>query len=324
MPSCFLGPEGNHKLALAIAYAQLINCTHKVKNVDGLELDSCGVCPSCIKYQKLIHPDLHFIYPISTTKKVPKKPKSKDFIEEWRQFLLQTNFQVDLLAWYEMIGLENKQGIINADDCLEIISTLSYKSYESEYKVMILWMVEKLFYAAAPKILKILEEPPDKTLFILIADDPDQIISTIRSRTLLVKIPEIPSQSFSVDDAQHLQTFQTWMRLCFRKDLTALVSWSNEIAKIGRENQKSLLHYALWLIESSVAVNYGNEQRIDAKEEEMKFIQGFSKFINASNVIAFTDLFGAAIFHIERNVHTPSIFLDLSLQTIRLFHSSPK
>ena len=323
----FYGPEGNDKLSLAIAYAQLINCTKKIKHTDengDTMLDSCGVCPSCIKFQKLIHPDLHFIYPVSTTKKVPKKPKSKDFIEEWRTFLLQHNFRVDLLSWYESIGLENKQGIINAEDCLEIISTLSYKSYESEYKVMILWMVEKLFHSAAPKLLKILEEPPDKTLFILISDDPEQVISTIRSRTLLVKIPESTSVLHGSDDAQNLLTFQTWMRFCFQKDIAAAVSWSNEISKIGREGQKSLLHYALWLIESCLALNYGNEAGIEANNDEMKFIRDFSKFIHASNIIAFTELFSGAIFHIERNVHTPTIFLDLSLQTMRMFHAGSK
>lgn len=321
----FFGPEGNDKLALAIAYAQLINCTDKQSpGQNGLPMDSCGLCPSCVKYQKLIHPDLHFIYPVSTTKKITKKPKSKDFLEEWRAFLLQYNYRVELLSWYESIGMENKQGIINADDCHEIINTLSYKSYESEYKVMVIWMVEKLFHAAAPKLLKILEEPPEKTLFILISDDPDQIISTIRSRTLLVKIPQqVPVQN-KAEDLQHFQSFITWMRLCFRKDLGGLVQWSNEIAKIGRENQKSLLHYALWLLESTVAVNYRNGEGVDARDEELKFIHDFSKVIKPSNIVSFSELFGSGIYSIERNAHAPTLFLDLSLQTIRLFHAAQK
>ena len=333
----FFGPEGNAKLALAIAYAQLINCTNSTLRPSSPTpdpspnnewrnrvVDSCGVCPSCIKYQKLIHPDLHFIYPVSTTRNVPKKPKSRDFIEDWRKFLLQNNQQVDLHGWYEFIGIENKQGIINVEDCHDIIGTLSYKSYESEYKVMIIWMVEKLFYAAAPKLLKILEEPPDKTLFILISDDPDQIISTIRSRTLMVKIPESHSRKAVPDDPYNFSTFRNWMRLCFSKDFNALVSWSNEISKIGRENQKNLFHYALSIIEHSASLNYGHSREIPATNEELKFMSDFSKFVNAETVLSFTNLFNTAIYHIERNVYTPIIFLDVSFQTIRLFHSVSK
>jgi DNA polymerase III subunit delta' len=315
----FFGPEGNEKLALAIAYAQLINCTGK-----GVGLDSCGTCPSCIKYQKLIHPDLHFVYPVATTKKITKKPKSVDFIEEWRKFLLENNFRGSLIDWYSTIGIENKQGIINAEDCGEIIHTLSYKSYESEYKVMILWMVEKLYYAAAPKILKILEEPPDKTVFILISEDPDQIISTIRSRTLLVRIPKSDVQGDRMDDTGNFDIFSNWMRLCFKKDIIALVSWSGEIAKAGRENQKNLLQYSLKILQQSVANNYGNEQAIVSSGEELNFVKKIAPFFHSGNIVAFTQLFHTALYHIERNGHAPTIFLDISLQAIRLFHSSGK
>lgn len=159
----FIGANGSGKLALAIAYAQYVNCKSRS------ETDSCGICPSCIKYEKLIHPDLHFIYPIAATKEV-KKPRSADFIESWRSLLIENNYYISLNEWFEKIGIENKQGIINAEDCNSIIKTLGYKSYEAEYKVMIIWMAEKLFHAAAPKILKILEEPPEKTLFILITE----------------------------------------------------------------------------------------------------------------------------------------------------------
>jgi DNA polymerase III subunit delta' len=330
----FFGPEGNAKLALAIAYAQLINCKNPtpgsypaplpVWGGAGGGVDSCGICPSCIKYQKLIHPDLHFIYPVSTTRSVTKKPKSRDFIEDWRAFLLQNEQQVDIHQWYDFIGIENKQGIINVDDCHEIISTLSYKSYESEYKVMIIWMVEKLYYAAAPKLLKILEEPPDKTLFILISDDPDQIISTIRSRTLMVKIPDRRPEKKEADNPYNFSTFRDWMRLCFKKDVISLVSWSNEIAKIGREHQKSLLMYALFVVESCATLGYGKEPTTPVQQEEGQFIRDFSRFINTHTVIPFNELFNGAIYHIERNGHAPTLFLDISLQTTRLLHSAAK
>jgi DNA polymerase-3 subunit delta' len=222
------------------------------------------------------------------------------------------------------MGIENKQGIINADDCNEIILTLSYKSYESEYKVMIIWMIEKLYYAAAPKLLKILEEPPDKTLFLLISEDPDQIISTIRSRMLLVKIPKSDIKREEPEDSVNFTTFRNWMRLCFAQDVVALVNLSGEVAKAGRENQKSLLRYALKIIESCTSINYGDEKTVIADVEELKFIQNISPFFNSQNIISFTQLFNTALYHIERNGHAPTLFLDVSLQAIRLFHSTTK
>ena len=182
----FLGPEGSGKLALALAYAQYINCRKRTPD------DSCGECPSCKKYSKLIHPDLHFIYPINKTKDVDdKKIFSKDFIVPWREFLQQNNYYVSLPDWYEKIGIEKKQGMINADEADGINRSLAYKAYEAEYKVMIIWMVEKMNITSANKLLKNLEEPSAKTLFILISENQEQIIATILSRAQLIKFPRL-------------------------------------------------------------------------------------------------------------------------------------
>ena len=333
----FFGPEGNEKLALAIAYAQYINCLnpHPLPlppggegNIffpqKGLDGDSCGVCPSCIKYQKLIHPDLHFLYPISTTKKVPKKPRSTDFIEDWRKFLIGTNYYGTIHDWYECIGIENKQGIINADDCTEINSILGYKSYESEYKVMILWMVEKIYYAAAPKILKILEEPPDKTLFLLIAEDPDQVLSTIRSRALPVKVPKPDGGTRLADNSLNFTTFREWMRMCFSANIPDLISFASAITKTGRERQKEFLEYALAVVQRCSAINFLEDPLITEEGEEKDFILRIAPFINHSNLIEFTDLFNTAIHHIERNAYAPVLFLNVSFQVMQLFNSGPK
>jgi DNA polymerase-3 subunit delta' len=352
----FFGPEGNEKLALAIAYAQFINCRQRITNGHP---DSCGTCPSCIKYQKLIHPDLHFILPIASTKKATKKVKSSDFLEEWRSFLTVNDYHVNLHEWYEFVGLENKQGIINVEDCNEINHTLGYKSYESEYKVMILWMVEKLYYAAAPKILKILEEPPEKTLFILITEDPDQVISTIRSRTLLVKIPKIgvadlsayligkqglgereagiiARQSYgnlkqALNRMQHVEedqfnyiNFRKWMLLCFDNKVVDLVGFSGEISRIGRENQKEFLLYALKVIGFCSTLVFGNEEQVTAEGEEMKFLRKISSYINPSNFVRFSELFNTALYHIERNAHPQTLFLDVSMKAARLFQEVRK
>jgi DNA polymerase-3 subunit delta' len=183
----FLGPEGSGKLALALAYAQYINCRNRTPE------DSCGECPSCRKYSRIIHPDLHFLYPINSTKEITgTKILSTDFIIPWREFLLQNNYYVSLPDWFEKIGIEKKQGFINAEDADSINRTLAYKAYEAEYKVMIIWMVEKMNITSANKLLKNLEEPPDKTLFILISENQEQIIATILSRAQLIKIPKIP------------------------------------------------------------------------------------------------------------------------------------
>jgi DNA polymerase III subunit delta' len=324
----FFGPGDSAKLALAIAYAQFINCTDKqgipssgeTDPLAGLP-DSCGICPSCVKYQKLAHPDLHFIYPVATTKKVTGKPQSKYFIEEWRSFLVENNFGADLLEWYEKIGIENKQGIINALDCNEIITTLSYKSYESDYKVMIIWMVEKLYYAAAPKILKILEEPPEKTLFILISEEPDQIIKTILSRTLMVKIPRSSSNRTTVseDDTANFVTFRQWMRACYGGKVLELIRFATDVAKTGREKQKSFLLFALTTIGHCASMNYLGQLQESLEADELKFVRDFSPFIKPENLGEFNTLLNDAIFHIERNAHPATLFLDLSMKIVRQF-----
>jgi len=323
----FFGPEGSGKLALAIAYAQLINCTNRqpaeagINRAFSINFDSCGICPSCIKYQKLIHPDLHFIFPVATTRRVQKKPQSKLFIEDWRKFLIGNNYQATLQGWYETIDIENKQGIINAEDCNEIISTLGYKSYESEYKVMIIWMAEKLYYSAAPKILKILEEPPEKTLFLLISDEPGLIIPTILSRTLLVKIPSDTEQTCESREEEkvHFESFRQWMLWCFAGQILELVKFAGEMAKSGREKEKSFLLYGLHIFGFCASYNAGLLTRVISEGKELEFIKKFSGFITLENVAEFSNLFNTAVYHIERNAHGPTLFLDLSLNMVRLF-----
>ncbi len=333
----FYGPEGSGKLALAIAYAQFINCTNKnlpllrgesgggISTLPGegqaVSTDSCGICPSCIKYQKLIHPDLHFMYPIAATKKVPKHPISKKFIEDWRGFLTENDYRVTLQGWYEAIEIENKQGIINAEDCNDLITTLSYKSYESEYKVMIIWMVERLYHSAAPKILKILEEPPDKTLFILIAEEPDQIISTILSRTLMVRIPwsGMASSESQDEEFQFFDPFKQWMRNCYAAKVPELIAFAGDTGKSGRERQKSFLLYSLGMIGACSDFNHRGVVRSGAGSDETEFLTRFAPFIRPETLPVFNELFNSAIFHVERNAHGPTLFLDLSLKIVRIF-----
>lgn len=339
----FLGPQGSGKLALAIAYAQYLSCENKQED------DSCGVCRSCIKYEKIAHPDLHFLYPFSANK---EKPVSTSHIANWRELLLENNCYISLPDWYEAIGMEQKQGMINKDDCNAVIKTLSLKSYESEYKVMVIWMIEKLFHAAAPKLLKILEEPPDKTLFLLICENHEQVLSTIISRAQIIKIPRIQdkdmmhalvhnleltpkraneiirvaegnyieARNLSADqpDDINFNLLREWMRLCFREAITDLIPWIEKLAKTGREKQKNFLLNSVRIFRESMLVTAGEKVLIKAEGEELDFATRFSPYINSKNTFAIIQEFNDAVFHIERNANPKILFLDLSLKMIEL------
>ncbi len=337
----FLGPSGTGKLALAVAYAQYINCRDRQGN------DSCGVCPSCVKYGKLAHPDLHFLYPTARTDRV-EKPVSLDFIKEWRDLLLEQKQYITLPQWYARINIERKQAIINARDCNNLIQTLSYKNYEAEYKVMIIWMVEKLYHAAAPKILKILEEPPDRTLFILVAEDTEPILPTILSRTQIIRVPPIDQDSLTehfldqghapqevrdairvypgdlvgagqmlrdgVAEDTNFELFRQWMRLCYQPKMDEILKFVGDLVKQTREFQKSFLTYCLRMTRETFLVNQGSADltRMNGRETEM--VEKFSPFINVRNIHLINDELNKAIYHIERNVNANVMFLDVSLK----------
>lgn len=345
----FHGPEGSRKLALAVAYAQFINCRNRTFDpLNPAGGDACGTCPSCVKFSKLIHPDLHFIFPVATTKEVEKDPMSNDFLKIWRETLLGNDFRLGLNDWYKIAGFEKKQGIINTDDCSEILRTLSYKSYESEFKVMIIWMADRLYHSAAPKILKILEEPPEKTLFILITENQDKILNTILSRTQAVRFPKLNDEDIrtelvmnyncSDEDARRiipladgnlnravkiflkdedelffLDKFKMWMRLCYQNNLAANLSFVAEIAKLGREKQKNFLAYAERIVQNAMLINYKNSDLARLNLEEKDFIIKFGRYINHTNIARFSEEFEKAQFHIERNANPTILFMDLSM-----------
>jgi len=336
----FLGPEGSGKLQLALAYAQFINCKSRT------ETDSCGVCPSCAKYNKLIHPDLHFVFP--TAKSGDAKPLSKNFMKQWREYILANDCHASFNDWISFIGVERKQAIINAEDCTEIIKTLSYKQYESEYKVMIIWMTEKLFHSAAPKLLKILEEPPEKTLFLLIAEDQDQILNTILSRAQLFKISKLTDdelavalkQKFTVDttmlqrtinlsngnfvaaqhtlnqiddERQYFDLFTNWMRACYTNNIVKVNEFMSEFSKMSRESQKSFLSYGLNVLRECFIYNLSRVLQPRLDEQEQTFVSKFAAFVTSANIEFFNKTVNDAISHIERNANANILFVDVSL-----------
>ena len=343
----FLGPAGNGKLPLALAYAQYILCPHRTAT------DSCGVCPSCQKIAKLTHPDLHFVMPTTTTKSVKSNPESDLFMTEWRDYVLQNEGYVDTSSWYNFLDVENKQGAIFVRDAATLIRKLSFKAYEGEYKIAIIWMAEKLRVDTANKLLKLLEEPPEKTLFILIAEDQEELLATIRSRTSLVKVPRLEQDAIKtalmqrlgctqqqasdaaivadgnwikameqVKDAEdqkyYFRTFQQWMRLCFKAAVNELIDFSNNIKSIGRERQKQLLEYGLNIVRNSLLFNNNLASLVMLPEEEKKFNAGFAPFVNQANMAQIAELLEEASRQIERNGYAPLVFLDCSFKMAKL------
>ena len=342
----FLGEEGCGKLALAIAYAQYICCTNKGAD------DSCGTCSSCVKYNKLVHPDLHFVFPVNTNKSITKDPVSDNFIASWRETLNKDPY-LSIDQWYEIIGIDNKQGFISVKESSEIMKKLSLMTYESEYKVMIIWMPEKMNPAASNKLLKILEEPPAKTLFMLVCEQQDQLLPTILSRTQLVKILRIPDAELAraliekqnivqelaskisflaegnyveavkmmnqgEDENYYATTFIQWMRLCFSAKMIEVTDWVEGIASIGRERQKNFLNYALHMVRESLLMNYADPSLVKLSGNELDFLVKFSPFIHGANCIQLSEELNTAYYHIERNANAKILFLDLSIRMMKL------
>lgn len=345
----FLGPEGTGKLALAIAYAQYINCTNKREN------DSCGECPSCKKFNALAHPDLHFIFPSTTNKNVKKDPESDLFLTEWREYLTSCDCYASLPNWYNALDIENKQGLINVRDASTIIRKLNLKSYEAEYKVVIIWMAERLNTEASNRLLKLVEEPPEKTLFILVSENQEELLMTIRSRTVLMKIPKLTYNDVCealvnkfncnaenahnaavlsngnwilatnyVDNQDeekiYFTFFQKWMRYCFKFNAPELIDFiANDIKSLGREKQKEFLAYGLNLFHNALFINNGLINNVLLPEDEKAFLRNFAPFISNNNIDLITELFEESIRQIERNGNAQLIFLDDSFKIFNYF-----
>lgn len=342
----FLGSEGSGNLALAIAYAQYISCENKLEN------DSCGVCSSCIKFHKLVHPDLHFVFPVSTSKTIKKDPISDDYIGKWREAIIENPY-INQSKWYEIIDVENKQGIISKNESYEILRKLNLKTFESEYKIMIIWLPEKMNAFAANKLLKLIEEPPKKTLFLLVSENIEKILQTILSRTQLFKIPKIDKESMrnalsdrfglapeKAEDIVHLANgnyfsaqnlvglteednsnfdyFTQFMRLSFQRKIIEIIQWVDEISRIGREKQKNFLSYALRLIRENFMLNIENREIVYLTKKELEFSEKFSQFINKGNVYQIYEALNKAHSDIEMNAYNKIVFLDLSLKIIKL------
>ena len=350
----FIGPEGCGTLPVALAYAQYILCNN-LNNENKGGNDSCN-----LKFKNFSHPDLHFVYPTVTTEDVKTKPKSIDFIQDWRNFLIENPYG-SLFDWYSMLGVANKQGEIRVDDAQEILKSLALKSYEGGYKIMIVWMVDKMNLAASNKLLKLLEEPPEKTLFILISESEEDIIQTIRSRCQVLHFNALPENVLSdalinklnidvktakkiahqaqgnyskalhllQEDSEELpfeKWFILWVRAAFRAKGNAsaiqdLISWSDQIAGLGRETQKKFLLFCIEMFRQALLLNYETPSLVylDVDVDGFK-LEKFAPFVNNNNIVEIFKEISDALYHVERNGNAKIILTDLSIKLTRLIH----
>ncbi|MCX6330416.1 MAG: DNA polymerase III subunit delta [Bacteroidia bacterium] len=343
----FSGPEGCGSLALALAYARYVSCENRSEN------DSCGICKSCVKYEKMIHPDLHFVFPVIKSKK-DSEPVSDSYIVEWREFVKLSPY-FTLNSWLNSIEVGNAQGLIFASEAGEIIKKLSLKTFESDFKIMIIWLPEKMHQATANKLLKMIEEPPEKTLFLLVSDEVDKVIPTILSRCQLIKIPGFRDEEiskflihkFNADKSKaseiagisngniiravellqnedssllNLENFKRLMRFAWKRDIISLISWSEEISLTGRESQKSFISYSLRILRENLmlSLNQLKNRLVFLAGDEAVFSNNFHSFINQNNIYSLTEEFNIAYSHIEANGNAKIIFLDLALKVTRL------
>lgn len=336
----FLGRAGSPNLPMALAFAAYLNCE------DPSGDDSCGVCSSCVKNAKFIHPDVHFVFPVSPTKTVSGKDViSTSFLKEWREFLTTSPFAT-LDQWAACYGGENKEANISKEESRQIIKNLSLKAFEGKYKVMIIWLPEYMHPSAANGILKILEEPPEKTVFLLASNNAEKLLTTILSRTQIVTMPNLSDEELvtvliekhqisedqarqfahladgdlnaalrlihNVEDDGH-QLFADWMRDCFKRDFTALVRRSDEFHGMNKVAQKSLLLYGMNMMRESL-MSHAAPELLRVNGRESQFIENFSKVIDEDKATKITTLLNEAHFHLERNAGARMVFLDLSLQ----------
>ncbi|MBC7904529.1 MAG: hypothetical protein H7Y27_13980 [Gemmatimonadaceae bacterium] len=362
----FLSKEGSGALSIALAFSQYalcerVNGKNRASNNDSLfggeyedpnaaiPSDACGKCAACLKAEKLLHPDIHYSYPV-VTKKSGDKPLSTDFITEWREFV-KLNPYGNAYDWLQFIGAENKQGNITANECNDIIRKLSLKSFESEYKVLVMWMPEFLGNAGN-KLLKLIEEPPPNTLFILVAENESAILPTILSRCQLVKIPALKTadiaealenrakltvqqadQIAGISEGNYREAIQLiqhaeedwqdllreWLNAVLKTGPVAQVKWIEEISKQGREKQKQFLRYFNHLLQQSIRLRaYGAySASLVIADKERDFAERLNKLAGIEQQEAIIEELDRAIYHVERNAHAKMLFHAL---TIKLYH----
>lgn len=338
----FLGPAGSGNLALAVSFAQLLQCEQPAG------AGACGVCAACRKAAQFAHPDIHFSFPTIGTNAV-----STDFLKEWRLALAENPY-MDANAWLQRLGAENKQGNITKDECNAIIKKLSLKAFEGRYKILVMWLPEYLG-KEGNRLLKLIEEPPEHTIFILAAENQDMILHTILSRCQLVKTDPLSDEEVAEglvekrgiepgrarqiaflsggdfnmalqmadnpenDDARLLLD---WLRKCWRGNGVELVQWTESFARLGRENQKQFLYYGLHFLREMMAFEATGAPNLRLRPEETLTVQNMSKVLDFEKITQLVDLFNDNVYYIERNANPKILFLDTSIRMNRIMKTA--
>jgi DNA polymerase-3 subunit delta' len=337
----FLGPEGSGNLALALAFAQYIACPNRS------EFDSCGTCPTCNKMNQHQYADLHYTFPFFNKSEGSEKTTCNDWLTAWRNHLRQAPYTtVD--EWRNEITEDNKQLIMSVYEAANIIQHLSLKSYEGGYKFQIVWMAEYLKTDTANKLLKIVEEPPEKTIFLFVANSLENILQTILSRVQVVYVPKVEDSAILQSllalgapeekaqeiahfahgdwnkalqllnaknpDENYAIQFQHWMRMCYKKDVPGIVRWADEMHKLNREDQKHFLTYALDQIRQNLVLNYAGSDFVRLNHSEKSFSDKFAPFINDLNAEELMEELTEAYHDVTRNAYSKLVLTDLSFK----------
>ena len=349
----FSGKSGSAKLALALAYAQFLNCENRTT------VDSCGICSSCLKFNNLSHPDLHLVIPVLKTKEV-QKPVSDHFIGKWRDFITN-NYYGSLNGWIDSFGTENKTGqqaTIYKDEAINIHKKLSLKNYEAEYRVVLIWMPERMNLEVSNKLLKLFEEPPKGTIFLLVTENANQLLPTIISRLQSIKIADFTAedivnhfgeQALSLEKAKQLRNltnadlgkitliledkegeldlfsdFSVWMRLTYKMDLQGISKWVDNLSLKGRKQQNLFLSYAIKMVRECLIYNFASDTLLKTNENEFAFLTKFSPFIHEENSVMITEKLEESIKAINRNANAKILFFELSLQMVKFLRLKRK
>ena len=341
----FDGSPGGANYALAWAFATYLNCENKQAD------DACGHCASCVKMAKVVHPDVYHIFPTAISPKV-KGNTSEVFMPLWRSFVGVSPYRT-LSDWLAFIDADNKQGNVSAEEARNVVKKLSLKAFEAEYKIMFLWLPELMNVASANSLLKILEEPPAKTLFLLISNQSDKLLATIISRTQRVAVrafedaeieqylsqknidPKHAKQVAYLADGNlsaayllaneaaddRYEWFTAWMRDCYKPALPELAKRADAFDAQPKERQKAALDYALRLFRELFLWQHDVQSLVRLQDDELKFVQNFAKAVKPASVEQIVGEISQAYYHLERNARAKILFLDVSLTLARLLRS---
>jgi len=340
----FFGLEGSANLPLAISFASYINCESRVGK------DSCGECPSCVKMKKLIHPDLHLIFPVAPSPKITKEVVSDKYVESWRMCFLENPY-MNVYDWFENYGIENKQPNISKDEARNIIRKLSLKPFESKYKINIIWLPEYMHNSTANALLKILEEPPGDTLFFLVSNNYQKLLKTILSRVQMFKVKRCEGDDIKsylgkyndvteeeVDSAiylsgsnintaekilrdsssDNLEYLKDWLRNCYSEnylEINKKLDWFNELSKIRK---RAFLMYSFKMLREAL-VSKIDLSLVKISEEEKKFITNFRQTLDLESLEDMILILDKYVRYLDRNANPKILFLDLSIKISNFF-----